>query len=142
LQRVGAGFKRERLADTPFAISTFGEGEDGSVFVANRALGNVFKIAPTVTVLFPAGGEVIPAGSQQTISWDAAPDISTFNVNFRLITGHMDYGRPEGNWKEPSLNVPPQAASSTCLVRVIGFDAAGVRVDKDRSDNTFTISPP
>ena len=141
LQRVGSGFKRERLADTPFAISTFGEGEDGSVFVADRALGTVFKIVPTVTVVFPAGGEVIPAGSQQTISWDAAPDISTFNVQFSLNNGATwtTVGQ-RVTGKSLLWKVPPQAASSTCLVRVIGFDAAGVRVDKDRSDNTFTIT--
>jgi len=45
LRRSPAGFEKKRLADTAFSISTFGEGEDGSVFVADYALGNVFKIA-------------------------------------------------------------------------------------------------
>lgn len=142
LQRVGTGFERKRLANTAFAISTFGEGENGSVFVADRALGNVFKITPTVTVVFPDGGEVIPAGSQQTIKWNAAPDIKTFNVQFSLDnwTTWITVGQ-RVTGKSILWNVPPQAVTtSTCLVRVIGFNAAGVRVGNDRSDNTFTIT--
>jgi glucose/arabinose dehydrogenase len=142
LQRVGAGFERKQLIDTSFAISTFGEGEDGSVFVADRTLGNVFKIAPTVTVIFPDGGEVIPAGSQQTIRWNAAPGIRTFDVQFSLDNGltWITVGQ-RVTGRSILWNVPPQAVTSaTCLVRVIGFDAAGLRVGSDRSDKTFTIT--
>jgi len=142
LQRVGAGFERKQLADTSFAISTFGEGEDGSVFVVDRALGNVFKIAPTVTVLFPDGGELISAGSQQTIRWAAPPDIKTFNVQFSLDNGltWITVGQ-RVTGKSILWNVPPQpVTSSTCRVRIIGFNAAGVRVGNDTSDKTFTIT--
>lgn len=142
LQRVGTGFERKQLADTSYSISTFGEGEDGSVFVSDRALGNVFKIAPTVTVVFPDGGEVILAGSQQTIRWNAAPDIVTFNVQFSLDNGltWITVGQRVIG-KSILWNVPAQAVtSSTCRVRVTGFDAASVRVGMDKSDNTFTIT--
>jgi hypothetical protein len=142
LKRVGPVFERAQLADTSYSISTFGEGEDGSVFLADRTLGDVYKIAPTVAVVFPNGGEVIPAGSQQTISWNAVPGISTFNVQFSLDNGSTwtTIGQRVSGRSIP-WNVPAQAATiSTCAVRVIGFDAAGVRVGKDRSDNDFTIT--
>jgi len=142
LQRVGGVFEQNELTDTTFLISTFGEGEDGSVYVADRTLGNVFKIAPSVTVLSPDGGEVIPAGSQQTISWSAPPDIRTFNVQFSLDNGltWITVGQ-RLTVKSILWNVPPQAVTSTkCRVRVIGFNAAGNRVGMDKSDNTFTIT--
>ena len=50
-------FKSKLLALTGIQISTFGEGEDGSVFVADYAQGNIFRIAPTVAVLSPNGSE-------------------------------------------------------------------------------------
>ncbi len=142
LQRGGTSFKRQQLAETSFAISTFGEGEDGSIFVADLAPGNVFKIATTVTVVCPNGGEVIPAGSQRTIRWIAAPDIRSFNVQFSLNNGRtwITIGR-RVTGKKILWNVPARViSSSTCLVRVTGFDAAGVRVGDDSSDNTFTIT--
>jgi len=142
LQRVGAGFERKQLADTSYSISTFGEGEDGSVFVVDRALGNVFRIAATVTMVFPNGGEMISSGSQQTIRWNAAPDIRTFNVQSSLDNGATwtTVGQ-RVTGKSLLWNVPPQAAtSSACLVRVVGFDADGIRVGNDRSDNTFTVT--
>jgi glucose/arabinose dehydrogenase len=142
LQRGGAGFVRRQLADTSFAISTFGEGEDGSVFVADHALGNVFKIAPSVTVVFPDGGEVIPAGSQQTIRWNAVPGISTFTVQFSSDNGltWITVGR-RVTGRSILWNVPPQAVtSSRCRVRISGFSAVGIRVGADMSDNTFTIT--
>jgi glucose/arabinose dehydrogenase len=142
LQRVGSGFERQRLADTAFRISTFGEGEDGSIFMADRALGNVLKVAVSVAVLSPNGGEVISAGSRQTIRWNAAQDMDAFNVQFSLDNG-LTWTSVGQRIMGRSIvwNVPPQSATSTtCLVRVIGFDVAGVVAGSDRSDNTFTIT--
>jgi hypothetical protein len=144
LRRGAAGFERRRLADTAFAISTFGEGEDGSVFLADYNTGSVFKITKSVTVLSPNGGEVIPSDSQQSIQWKAAPGIETFTVQFTKNNGltWITIGRRVTGtsilWNVPTLTTERTA----CRVRVIGFNAASVEVGRDRSDNTFTITAP
>jgi len=144
LRRGAAGFERRRLADTAFAISTFGEGEDGSVFLADYNTGSVLKIAKPVTVLSPNGGEMIPAGSQYPIQWNADPGIETFTVQFTKNNGltWIPIGRRVTGTSIP-WNVPLLANEKTaCRVRVIGFNAAGVEVGRDRSNNAFTITVP
>lgn len=141
LHRSAAGFVRRQLADTTFAISTFGEGEDGSVYVADHALGDIYKIAATVRVAFPDGGERIPAGSQQTIRWGAAAGIRSFSLHFSLDNGQT-WTRIGQRIQQKSFpwTVPPQAVTrTTCRVRVTGFTAAGALVGGDRSDSAFTI---
>jgi glucose/arabinose dehydrogenase len=144
LRRGATGFERRRLADTAFGISTFGEGEDGSVFLADYNTGSVFKIAKLVTVLSPNGGEVILAGSRHVIQWIAAPGVETFTVKFTKNDGltWISIGqRVTGTsilW-----DVPPLPADRTaCRVKVIGFNADGIEVGRDRSNNTFTITLP
>ena len=117
LRRTAAGFEGRMLALTGLQISTFGEGEDGSVFVADYTQGNLFRIVPTVVVLFPNGGERLQAGTLQTIQWDAAPGIASFNISLsrdngltfrRIATGVQGSSVP---WTVPSAAHPSRHAS-------------------------------
>lgn len=140
LHRSAGGFQRRLLVDTAMLITTFGEGEDGSIYVADRIPGDIFKIAATVAVISPNGGEVLPAGSDQTIRWSRFPDIVTSSVQFSTDNG-LTWTTIVRRVTETRItwNVPPQT-STTCMVRVIGFNAAGAVVGSDKSDNTFTIT--
>ncbi|MFA5353247.1 MAG: PQQ-dependent sugar dehydrogenase [Thermodesulfovibrionales bacterium] len=142
LHRENEGFGLRLLADTDFRISTFGEGEDGNIYVADRSLGNLFRIAMTVAVVSPNGGEVIPAGSEQQIRWNKAPDITTSTVQFSIDNGST-WKTIAGRMTGTSLlwQVPPQGSTGmTCRVRITGFNAAGAVVGRDQSDSPFTIT--
>jgi len=141
LRRIATGFERSFLTDTPLSISSFGEGEDGSVYLADYATGTISKLVATVTVLTPNGGQVLPSGSQQTIQWSTAAGITRVNVAFSVNNGAA-WQLIRANVTGTSLlwNVP-QVSSTTCRIRVAGFDASGRLVGTDRSDSTFTIIP-
>jgi hypothetical protein len=143
LRSTAAGFEGRQLALTGLRISTFGEGEDGSVFVADYIQGNLFRIVPTVVVLFPNGGERFEAGSLQIIQWQAATGITSFDISlsrdkgltFRPIaTGVQGDNFP---WTVP----PVTQRFTTCLIRIKGFDAAGNGAGRDRSDRVFRMVP-
>jgi hypothetical protein len=143
IRRTTTGSQNKLLALTGIQISTFGEGEDGSVFVADYTQGNVFRIVPTVVVLSPNGGERLQAGSLQPIQWNAAPGIASFNISLSR-DGGLTFQRiasgEQGNsflWTVPPVTQPITA----CLIRIRGFDAGGNRVGSDRSDGVFRIAP-
>lgn len=143
LRRTAAGFVQKQLALTGLQLSTFGEGEDGSVFVADYSQGSLYRIVPAVVVFFPNGGERLQAGSLQTIRWDAVPGIDSFNISLSRDNG-LTFRRiatgVEGNnfpWTIPRVTQP----NTTCPIRIRGFDAAGNRVGGDRSDSVFRIVP-
>jgi len=141
LRKGPAGFQKRQLADAAFAISTFGEGEDGSIYLADYVAGNIYKIVQSVTVLFPNGGEVIPADSQQTVQWNADPGIETFDIHFSKNNGLTWILIARGVTGTSILwDVPAQAQTWTqCRVRVVGFNAVGVESGRDKSDHNFTI---
>ena len=142
LRRGAGGFQNKQLAATGFTISTFGEGEDGSIYLADYVAGNIIKIIPSVILLSPNGGEVIPAGSHQIIQWSADPGIETFNVYFSKNNGLSWILIARGVTGRSVLwDVPAQPKARTkCRVRVIGFNAIGVEAGRDKSDSTFTIT--
>jgi glucose/arabinose dehydrogenase len=143
LRRTVGGSEKKLLALTGLQISTFGEGEDGSVFVADYSQGNLFRIVPTVVVLFPNGGERVQGGSLQTIQWDAAPGITSFDILLSRDNGLTFRGVAAGvqgdnfPWSVPRV----RRRFTTCLIRIRGFDAVGNRVGDDRSDRVFRMVP-
>ena len=143
LRRTDAGFESRMFLQTGLRISTFGEGEDGSVFVADYTQGDLFRIVPTVGVLYPNGGERLQAGTLQTIQWNAVPGIVSFDISLsrdngltfrRIATGVQGNTFP---WTVPAVT----QRFTTCLIRIRGFDAAGNGMGSDRSDKVFRMVP-
>jgi hypothetical protein len=97
--------------------------------------------AVQVTVVKPRGGEVIPSGSTYTIQWVAPSNAVKFDLKYSINNGTT--------WKKIAVGVPgtsyywqvpiPTANKTKCLVKVIGYNASGMKVGEDNSDATFTI---
>jgi hypothetical protein len=96
---------------------------------------------PSITLLSPNGGEVIPSGSTYAIQWEAPPEAVKFTLRYSINNG--------STWKAIVINrtdtryywhVPALSNNKTsCLVKVIGFNSSGTKVGEDISDSTFTI---
>jgi hypothetical protein len=93
-----------------------------------------------VAVINPNGGEIIPAGSQYSITWSAPANAVKFDLYFsysgttanRIAIGVKGTSFP---W-----TVPTATANKTgCLVKVIAYDANGRVVGEDVSNGPFTI---
>jgi subtilisin family serine protease len=94
-----------------------------------------------VTLFLPDGREVIQSGSPYTIQWGAPPDAVRFTLKYSMDNGAtwklIDSGITDMSYDWP---VPiPKNNKKKCLVKVIGYDASGRKVDADRSCSTFTI---
>jgi uncharacterized delta-60 repeat protein len=96
---------------------------------------------PSLTLIAPNRGEVIPSGSQYTIQWCAPSQAVRFTLKYSIdndstwklivknITG-TSY-----NWTVPT----PSNNRKECLIKVIGFNASGIQVGSDKSDSKFMI---
>jgi hypothetical protein len=92
----------------------------------------------------PNGGEVIPSGGTYTIQWDAPIEAVNFKLKYSMdnsltwtpIPKTDDFVQGTSyNWTVPT----PLGNKKTCLVKVIGYNASGVWVGSDKSDEPFTI---
>jgi glucose/arabinose dehydrogenase len=141
LKRNGGFWKKVLRFNTPLQISSFGEGEDGSIYVADYATGNIYKIIQAVKVISPNGGEVISSGATFPIQWEASSEATKFDLMLSFDNGQT--WRPIANdvagtsypWTVPK----PLGNQKKCLVKVIGYDASDVKVGSDKSDSPFTI---
>lgn len=96
---------------------------------------------PSVTVLYPNGGENLGIGSTDTVRWNAYDNVAVDSIEIDYST---DGG---GSWASISTGEPndggfpwliPNTPSDSCLVRVIAFDPSWLQ-GADTSDNFFTI---
>jgi hypothetical protein len=88
----------------------------------------------------PQGGEQIPSGSTFFLEWQSPPNAVKFNLRYSLDNG--------GTWKpivnnltvtEYDWHLPtPTGNKKRCLVKVIGYNASGLKVGTDTSE-PFTI---
>lgn len=98
-------------------------------------------LSPSVELITPNGGEVIPSGSLYTIQWTAPLSAESFRLEYSLNKGKTwtrIAGRLTGssyNWTAPT----PLRNSAKCLVRVKGYNGSGNLVGADISDAAFTI---
>jgi hypothetical protein len=97
---------------------------------------------PTANVTFPNGGEVLTAGTNQTISWQASD--SDGDELAYIIAYSQDGG---GTWTPIALDLNETSyvwdtsgleTGSNYLVKVIATD--GINTAEDASNSTFTIS--
>ena len=98
-------------------------------------------VVTRVTVLNPNGGNVIPSRTTYNIQWAEPPETVKFDLKYSMNNGtswttiaNKVTGRSY-NWPVPA----PANNKNKCLVKVIGYDAAGMKVGEDGSDRTFTI---
>jgi hypothetical protein len=96
-----------------------------------------------IKVLAPKAGDVIPAGSTTTIWWGAPARAKKFRLRYSLNNGatwKTIASNVIGNTYSWTLPVSPTTIAN-CRVRVIGFNAKGVKVGAGTSGK-FTISVP
>lgn len=98
-------------------------------------------IAPTVTVIYPNGGEVIETGDTISIHWDAVDNrgVDSVSIYFSSDAGAtfemIAHGEPNDStfeWIAPSL------LSDSCLIKVVAYDP-GLLTGEDTSDSLFSI---
>ena len=100
--------------------------------------------APSVTLIYPNGGEWLQAGNEIQINWSATDNIGVTKIDlwissdggetFKLIASDLE-NSPPYNWL-----IPDSVVSGACKVKVIAYDAA-FNFSEDMSDGTFEINP-
>jgi len=89
----------------------------------------------------PNGGNVIPSSTTYNIQWVEPPETVKFGLKYSMNNG-TSWTAIANNVTGRSYNWPVPAPANNknkCLVKVIGYDAAGMKVGEDGSDRTFTI---
>jgi glucose/arabinose dehydrogenase len=121
LRRVGQGFESALLLDTPFTITTFGEGEDGTVYVTDYSRGELHALtdpsaAASYTVTVPAVAHVTGAAATPWRSDLGLVNRSAGDVAATLA--YRDGGTPVGR----SVTVPAGAVREWRDVLVTLFE--------------------
>jgi hypothetical protein len=120
-----------------------GYGDLIGTLTADTTVTATFTAFTKISVLLPAKGEVVPAGSTYTIRWGAPANAKTFKLRYSLNNGTT--------WKIIASNVvgstyswtvpTPASTQNDVRVKVTGFNAKGVKVGAGTSGK-FTISVP
>jgi hypothetical protein len=97
----------------------------------------------SISLVAPNGGEIVPSGSIYRIQWTATSPAVQFKLKYSMDNGltwiPMTTGFIAGtsyDWPAPT---PSRNKKNTCLVKVAGYDASGVKVGADKSGAPFTI---
>jgi hypothetical protein len=75
LKKDGVSFQNTILFDSPYAITTFGEDESGSIYLADYKSGTIYRVIEAVTgIPAPAGRQAFtfPAVDSPTVALDPA----------------------------------------------------------------------
>lgn len=95
----------------------------------------------TVTLLAPDCGEIIPSGSSYSIEWNPSFEIENFKLQYSINNGKdwvtiaKDIAGTNYDWIVPTF----KKNKKNCLMKVVGYDASGEKVDVDKSDDPFSI---
>jgi hypothetical protein len=94
-----------------------------------------------LTLLSPNGRESITTGSVYTIHWRSFPEAVSldlkYSVDNRLTWTPIDHQVTGTTY---DWEIPAQTGNrKKCFVKVIGYNASGVKVGVDKSDAPFTI---
>ena len=102
----------------------------------------IAPVYPSVTVLSPNGGEIIPSGSSYPLRWEAPAQALKFKLFYTTNRGVTWKRITEDYVTEKTYSWPVPVSGNTrkdCLVRVIGYDNAGKVIGQDQSNKPFTI---
>ncbi|MBN1454683.1 MAG: right-handed parallel beta-helix repeat-containing protein [Methanomicrobia archaeon] len=105
---------------------------------------------PTVTVLYPNGGESIPVGTQVPVSAHAIDDIAVTSVTFYYYSSNGGSGwnligagtrvsgtANDGTWQR-TWNTNSLSAGSNYLIKAVASD--GTLTTEDQSNSTFSLT--
>ncbi len=96
---------------------------------------------PTVTVVYPNGGEVLEPGEMVDIQWIATDNDRVDSVSiYYSANGGTDYTLIAGGEPNDSLYewTAPVIESDSCLVRIVAYDPV-LLTGEDASDSLFSI---
>jgi photosystem II stability/assembly factor-like uncharacterized protein len=99
-------------------------------------------INSSVRLLSPNGGEIIPSGSQYSITWTAAQSTAYVKLQYSLDNGTTWtlIARNIGGTNPYAWTVPAPANNApNCLVKVTAFNASGTALGSDQSNGPFII---
>ncbi|MBU8923301.1 MAG: M6 family metalloprotease domain-containing protein [Bacteroidales bacterium] len=99
-------------------------------------------IAPTVTVVYPDGGEIFAPGDTIDIQWVATDNVQVDSVSiFFSDNGGTDFTLLAGSEPNDSLYkwVAPEIDADSCLVKIVAYDPS-LLSGEDTSDSLFTIT--
>jgi len=106
------------------------------------------ETAPSVTVLYPNGGETIPIGTQVQVSARATDDNAVTGVTFYYSTGtnwnSIGAGtRVSGTDKDGTWDITWSTAglSAGTSYKVKAVASEGTLTDEDQSDSAFSVTP-
>jgi len=98
-------------------------------------------IPPTVTVLYPNGGEIFEAGDTIRVDWSASDNrwVDSVNIYFTEDAGVVYTLLAHGYPADSSYSwIVPSSLSDSCLIKVVAFDP-GLLSGFDASDSLFAI---
>ena len=93
-----------------------------------------------VKVIAPNGGEVLMPGDTYTVQWWGSKKVRSFKLEHSADSGATwnllanRYTDTSFKWEVPK----PPTNRTKCLMRVVGYDENGIRVNSDRSDYFFS----
>jgi hypothetical protein len=96
-----------------------------------------------VGLTYPNGGEILHAGESKAIDWIASSEADHFNLFFSFDNGTTWNPIQNGSGvtgTSLTFTVPtPNAGNKmNCLVKIVAFSAAGIKLGSDASDSPFT----
>lgn len=98
-------------------------------------------VAPTVTVLYPNGGEVLETGDTIRVDWEASDNrwVDSVSIYVSYDAG-ATYEAIVTGWAPDSAFawIVPPILSDSCLVKVVAYDP-GLLAGFDASDSLFAI---
>jgi C1A family cysteine protease len=116
----------------------YGGGYSGQ---ASACVPGVDLIPPTVTVLFPNGGELLETGDTVSIDWTASDNrwVDSVSISYSEDAG-VTYELIAHGFPSDSFYawIVPSSLSDSCLVRVVAYDP-GLITGSDVSDALFKI---
>ena len=99
------------------------------------------EVSWPVQVFQPNGGEILHPSDHYWIQWSAASEAVSFTLSYSLNDGKT-WNTIEENVTEDQYHwtVPtPPGNRRKCLVRVVGYDTSGEKLQSDKSDEFFAI---
>jgi len=130
------------VVPNPAAVTVTAIASADTTKSAKATVTDTDPVYTTVTLLAPNGGEVLVSGGTFTIRWGAPVAATNFKLTYSLNSGTTWQAITSSNvtgkstvWKVPAV----AATKTTCLVKVVGYDARNKQVGVDQSDKPFAI---